>query len=731
MSRRSSPRRETIERLTFVAAAVLLFVMIPFDSRAQTTPPASAEAAASAPEVASSQTITVTGTRTLRDYQVPRASTATKTDTLLLDTPQAIAVVPREVLEDQGARQVADAMRNVSGVSREASYWGQEGNSFRIRGFALSDEHGYYKDGFRYNAKGTTVMNNVERVEVLKGPASVLYGRAEPGGIINLVTRRPEKNAEQELELSLGRWNNVGIAADATGPLDEARTLLYRIDASAERGDSFRDGVLHRTVSVAPTLHWQATPATRVELSGEAVWDRRRTDYGIPSYRGLPAAVPISTYYGEAFNRQKSRQDRLALAVDHRLSERWQLKAQAAQTRLRYPVYRDVYAGFVDDETAELAMYWEDYPDRYTNRFAQLDAIGKFRTGPLAHTLLIGAEVGRQLQRQDGSAFGDYFSYDIFNPQPRGIDRALGPTSVSNYRLDTTSQALYLQDQIDWGEQWKLLIGLRYDRYEQDYLFEPLSPDDEDITGPFAATITRDQSVNPRLGLVFKPRPDLSLYASLARSFAPAFPYSQAVQNVRFQPERGQLREIGAKGEGLDGKVSATLALYDLRKRNVLNADPDNPQFSIQNGEEASRGLEIDFAAQPVRGWNVMASFAYMRARLTESTDYPLGNTLPLAPRLSGSLWTSHEWRAGALKGLSLGGGLFAQGARYTDLFNNVVLPRFVRADLSAGWRVGAWRMTANLKNATNRRYFESSNSSAVIFPGAPRELQLTLGVTL
>jgi iron complex outermembrane recepter protein len=673
--------------------------------------------------------VEVTGENQEKYYQSTRASTATKTDTPLIDTPQSITVVPREVLEDQGARNVADALRNVSGVSREASYWGQEGSSFRIRGFALSDEYGYYKDGLRYNAKGTQVLSNVERVEVLKGPASVLYGRAEPGGIVNLVTRAPEKKAKQNIEVSAGRWDTYALAFGSTGPLNDSASVLYRLDASVEDAGSFRDLVFSRTVAVAPTVQWQVREGTQLKFSAEAVRDTRRTDYGIPSYQGLPAAVPISTYYGELFNLQESRQDRFALTLNHALSKNWKIIAQAAQYRLRYPLYNDVYAGFVDNDTAQVFPFWENFPDNYKNTFAQTDLVGKFSTGPFAHTLLAGFETGRQLQLQNGTVFGDYFPYDIFNPQRYGINAPQGTVFVSNYRLDTRSQALYVQDQIDLGESWKLLLGARHDRYKQDYFYEPLQPQDVSLTGGTVAITTRDRATSPRAGLVYKLTPDLAFYASASQSFSPAFPYSQALQNQRFKPEIGKLKELGMKWDAMQGKVSLTTALYDLRKQNVITADPNNPQFSIQNGEESSRGFEIDLAAQPLRGLNIVASYARMKARLTQSTDYPVGNTLPLAPKNSGSIWASYEWRTGALKGFSLGGGAYYQGARFTDLFNDVTLPAFTRIDLAIGYARNAWKLGANLKNATNKRIFESSNSSAVIFPSAPRDLQVTLNL--
>jgi iron complex outermembrane recepter protein len=675
--------------------------------------------------------VTVTGTAGERFYQNTRASTATKTDTLLIDTPQAITVVPREVIEDQGIRDIAGAVRNVSGLSRKSSFYGQQGNSFRIRGFALSDEHGYYKDGFRYNAIGTTVMNNVERVEVLKGPASVLYGRSEPGGIINLVSRQPSKQSEQTLEVTLGRWNSSNVAFGSTGALDAQGNVLYRLDASYDNADSFRDLVYNRTLSVAPTLIWQAGPQTKITVTAEGVWDKRRTDYGIPAYQGLPADVPINTYYGELFSIQESRQSRFALAVEHALSKDWLLKAQMADTRLSYPTFNDVYPSSVDDSTAQLLTTWSDSLDRYKNQFAQVDLIGKFSTGGITHTLLVGAEAGRQIKSIDQYEIGDYVAYDIFNPVRLGINAPQANLLVANIRLDARSQALYVQDQIDLGQRIKLLLGARYDRYTQDYLYEPLlAPEDESIYGARAQIVTKDSAISPRAGLVFKLTDDFSLYASASRSFAPLFPYEQAVQNRRFDPERGKLTEIGAKWDALQGKLSLTTAIYDLRKENVLTADPDNPQLFVQNGEEGSKGIELDIAAQLLRGLNVMASYAYNKARVLESADYPVGNTLPLAPRHSGSLWVNYAFAGGALSGWDIGAGAYYQGERFTSLDNDTVLPSYTQLDFALGYTQGPWKLRAYLKNATNQRIYESSNTSALIFPGAPRNFSVQVGYT-
>ena len=700
-----------------------------------------AAAAAYTPEAAPdavTERIEVTGSRRARDYRATQGRSATKTDTPLVDTPQAIVVVPRAVIEDQGARDLFDVARNVSGVSRKASYWGQNTGTFSVRGFDLDEGNGYLRDGFRYFARGKVFLGNVDSVEILKGPASVLYGRVEPGGLANLVSAEPSARPQAEWVASLGRWEQAALSGYWSGPVDEAGRLRYRVDASWEDGRSFRDWVRDRAVVLAPQLQWRPDADTKLRAYAEFIHQRTLADYGIPAWQGRPADVPIHWNYGEPFNQQDTTQWRGMLSLERRLSEAWKLRLGLSASRYAYADdYQEVYGGWTgdygpdgsgeSDGVARLYRYWGAQAPRHTRAYAQAELLGRFETAGLSHQLLAGVELGRQIDGTPRGSWGVYQSLEIFNPQPTRV--FVRPSVVEDWTYESSDRlrGLYLQDEIELGQDWRLLLGARHDSYVQRYDYVSQPTYDVHIT-------TRDAKVSPRAGLLWKLTPEWSLYASTSRSFAPASAWYAADQNKRFKPLTGQQQELGAKWASEDGRYSASLAAYDLRKRNIVTQDPENPQFSIQLGEERSQGVELDLAAQPWPGLELMASMSHMKARISQGDDsgwFPAGNALPFAPRRSGSLWAS--WRLPVpvldLPGRwTVGAGVFAQGARMADLTNSVRLPGYARWDASLGWSHGAWDVSLALDNLTNRLYWDSgAGGDAVLYPGTPRQATLTV----
>ncbi|MBB4844113.1 iron complex outermembrane receptor protein [Paucibacter oligotrophus] len=685
--------------------------------------------------------VMVTGTATsVRSFQVDQARSATKTDTALLDTPQAIAVVPRSVLEDQAAGDLFEAARNVSGVSRQSSYWGQNGGTFRVRGFDLDEGTGYLRDGFRYNARGRLMMSNVQSVEVLKGPASVLYGRAEPGGLANIVSMEPGRERQQQLKLKLGSYQTYDLDLMAGGALDEAARFRYRVDVELEDNKSFRQHVYSKAQAVAPQLLWLPDDKTRIKAYFE--WQRQNVlaDYGIPSWQGRPAEVPHDRYYGELGNQQRSQQDRASLSLERKLAQDWTLRLGATQSRFRYADgYSEVYGSNVGPAEAGNAMdaglapgtprltrYQGISPERKRQRSLQAELTGKVEAFGRQHTLLFGLERSRVNAQTDPSYWGAYPSIAIFAPVlsgrpvlPQGLD-------ISHSRTQDDISAGFVQLEAELSEPLRLLLGLRHDRYQQDYFYQ--SGQDKPVS-----TVTHDAANSPRLGLLWKLSSDWSAYLSASRSFAPAGAYQSASQNKKFKPLIGEQRELGFKWERADGRLTASGSVFDLRKRNVVTKDPNDERQSIQIGMERSTGLELDLAAEPLRGLQLIASYARLHARVADSTDYKPGLLLPFTPRDSGSLWLS--WRPGSqalgLRNWMLGSGLFASGQRQADLENTVKAPGYLRwdASLAADW--ADWRLQLNLDNLGDTRYIDSGPGGvAVLNPGKPRSLSLSLNRT-
>lgn len=681
--------------------------------------------------------IIVTGSR-VDGYLVKGAQSATKTDVPLMDTPASVQVISNEVIKDMGATELYDVVRNVSGVTRRASYWGQNTSTFNIRGFDLDNENGYLKDGFRYFAEGKVVLGNVDRVEILKGPASVLYGRAQPGGIANMVTKMPTKQFSAGVELTTGRWNSRSITADINGALNQGGTLMARVDAQYDEADSFRDTVYNKTLMVSPQILWAPDEATTIRLKAEYVHDQSKPDYGIPAFNGRPADVPISTYYGEPFDYQESDQINLALTAEHRFSDNWLIRTGLSYYRLGYSNdTQDTFSSWVDGAT--LNRYYENFPKWDAYKTAQVEAVGKFTTFGLKHTLLLGAEYDlHDYDAGDGYIIGVLESpIDIFNPVPVGnLQTLLDAATRLEYEgaTKTKTWSLYVQDQIDLSEKLKLLVGGRYDNVRQNGAYKGVLVSDGSVLweGLFGF---KANAFSPRAGLLYKINDGLSVFASWSKSFNPNYAdCDQFTGECRqFPAEIGVQYEGGIKFEAENGRFGATASLFRIEKSNVLQTDPADPNQQIVDGQHRSQGVEFDVSGEPLEGLSIIASYAYIDAIVAESTDYLVGGTLPNAAKHTASLWVSYDWKLGNDDSLTFGGGGNYQSDRLTHTpvseSDKVVLPGYVVIDAMVGYTHDKWRVALNVSNLANKRYYESSTGygGAVIYPGTPRGWRLSL----
>lgn len=684
-----------------------------------------------------SGTIIVTGSK-IEGYRVETAQSATKTDVPLLDTPMSVQVVTSDVIRDMGATDLYKVVRNVSGVTRRASYWGQNTSTFNIRGFDLDNENGYLKDGFRYFAEGKVVLGNVDRVEILKGPASVLYGRAQPGGIANLVSKTPSAQFSGGAELAYGRWNSFGVTADINGALTGDERLMGRIDAEYDSADSFRDTVFNKTLMVSPQLLWKPGEDTTIRLKGEYVHDHSKPDYGIPSFEGRPANVPVSTYYGEPFDNQQSDQVNVVLSAEHHFSDAWLIRGGLSYYRLGYSDdTRDTFNSWVDGTT--LNRYYEKFPKWDAYKTAQVEIVGKFDTFGLGHTLLLGAEY----DIHDADYGKNYIvgalesPVDIFNPVPVGDEQALLDAALRvhyNGAAKTKTLSAYFQDQIDLSAALKLLVGGRYDNVRQSGFYKGTFTSDDSLyfEGEYGF---KASAFSPRAGLLYKVTDSLSVFASWSKSFNPNYADCDVFTGEcrQFPSEIGVQYEGGIKFEAANGRFGATAALFRIEKSNVLQTDPADPNKQVVDGKHRSQGIELDLSGEPLKGLSVIASYAYIDAIVAQSTDYLVGGSLPNAAKHTASLWVSYDWKLAEDSTLSFGGGGNYQSRRFTHTPINetdkVVMPGYVVVDAMIAYEHDSWRVALNLSNLADKRYYESSTGygGAVIYPGQPRSWRLSL----
>ncbi|MEH2179900.1 TonB-dependent receptor [Nostoc sp.] len=652
-------------------------------------------------------------------YRATDGSTATKTDTPLRDIPQSIQVVPRQVLQDQQARNLAEAVRNVPGVTQGGGSSSRDAfEGVLIRGFNV------YTDILRNGLKDTGSAwqsfdpAGIERVEVLKGPASVLYGSGSLGGIINYVTKQPLSEPYAAVEASAGSFNFYRGAIDLSGPLNPSKTVLYRLNLAGQTTESFLDFYDQKRYFVAPVVSWQISDRTKVTFSGE--YQVRPQKVG---FSGLPiegtllpnpnGKIPRNRNVLEPFATYDTSALRLGYDLEHRFSSNWQLRNAFGYTSFqRFKNW--VYATALEDDKRTIDRAFQgDGGDDIRSYNIDTYVVGKFATGGIGHQLVTGVNFIKSTSFTKDD-FRPIAPIDLFNPvygsQPGLITSSRkGPESSDTW-------GIYVQDQVTLADNLKLLLGLRYDTFS-DKSIDQLNNNTKDTSS--------DDAFSPRVGLVYQPIPAISLYANYSRSFTPNG--GKAFDGSLFQPERGTSYEVGIKGD-INNKLSATFAYYDLTRSNVLTSDPQHPNFSIQTGEQGSNGVELSLAGEILSGWNIIAGYAYTNARITEDNDYPVGNSLDNVPKHTFNLWTSYEIQSGGFKGLGLGLGLFYVGERQGDLENTYTLPSYFLTEAAIFYKQDRFRAAVNVKNLFNVDYLESSQGNRLnLYYGDPLTVQGTI----
>lgn len=651
--------------------------------------------------------VVVTGNRD-EGYAPSRATTATRTDTPLRDIPQSIQVVPQQVLEDQQVIRASEALRNVSGVQRGNTVGGTS-EIFNIRGFQQFG--GNFRDGFR-NGFSITETANLERIEVLRGPASVLYGNLDPGGTINYVTKQPLSEPFYAAALQVGSFGLVRPTLDLSGPLNPERTVLYRLNAAYERGGNFRsfDTEIERFF-VSPVITWNISDRTDLTFEFEYVNDWRPFDRGIVAFGTGIADIPFNRILGEPNDFNEKTDFSAGYRLEHRFNDSWTIR-----NRFRFSS-GDSISAFVDprrlnEETGELSRTFVGTEFEQNNYELQTDLVGKFATGSVQHTLLFGVDLS-WLTELGESRFEPAPSINIFNPV-YGIAPQPGRDEFSDtFAFDDqrNTLGLFVQDQITLSENLKLLVGGRFDTIDQS------SPSDE----------RQDQAFSPRVGIVYQPIEPISLYTSFSRSFQPNS--GNRVDGSLLEPVRGTQYEVGVRGEFLNSRLIANLAAYEITVSNLAVTDPDNPNFSIPSGEQRSRGVELDVTGEITPGWNIITSYAYTDARVTKDDNLQPGNLIEGVPFNSASLWSTYEIQTGDLQGLGFGLGLFYVGERQGDLNNSFQVPGYVRTDASMFYRRSNWRAAINVNNLFNVDYIEATQRRTRIDPGAPLTIRASLSV--
>jgi iron complex outermembrane receptor protein len=669
-------------------------------------------------------------------YKQDTATTATRLDTPLRDVPQVVNVIPKQIIKDRGITRVAEVADNVPGVQTQSGYGGLSSGSYFIRGFNGSTT---FLDGFRKDSFLAPMdVQGIERVEFLKGPASVLYGQGQPGGIVNFVSKRPVSERLAEVSATYGSFDFYRATADFGGTLlsrqvratseipagdgsgkspkspvpttiigDASESILsYRLNGAYENADSFRDYNESESFYIAPSLKWDISSGTSLTLFGEYQSYDYTFDRGL-----LPVPqtfqVPTSRFIGDPDNHADTDTWRAGYEFIHHLNADWKFRSAFTASQSEQ---RSLFAqpGDLDTDGRTVLRTDTRRHERAYDYTLQNEISGKFHTGSIEHNALLGVELSYAKFEYD-LAFGADSTIDLFDP-------------VYNHTLSkiphvpwegTNNRALgvYLQDQVTITDQIKLLAGLRYDYVKSE----------EEYSTTFKHN---DEAFSPRIGLVYQPIEPVSIFGGWTRSFTPN--YGASKSGGGFDPEEGEQFEAGVKLDIVKNRLSSTMAVYDITKKNVLATDPSDTNYSILTGEQKSKGFEFDVVGTPVDGWNIIASYGYTDAYVSEDTFIPNGTRLAAVPENQAGLWTSYEIQSGPMKGFGIGAGVYYTDDREATMpGNGVTLPSYWRVDASVFYKRENWSAQVNFKNITDEDIYQSQGY--LIVPDAPFNVQATL----
>ncbi|MBF2003217.1 MAG: TonB-dependent siderophore receptor [Synechococcales cyanobacterium M58_A2018_015] len=703
---------------------LVLNVVPATDTAEALEPPATPTAPLVPPPLPDAIRIIVTGERDT--YRVSESSVGTRTDAEIRDVPQSIQVVPQQVIEDQGIQQIGDALRNVSGVIQaERASTPLPGISAIIRGY---ESNNVLRNGLRdTNARFATANDNIAQIEILKGPASVLFGQGNLGGTINLVTELPLEEAAYLLQYSGGQYDFHRFALDFSSPFAPDSPLGYRLNASYDFTGSFRDFESSEFFFVAPTTQLINTEDTSLLVDVEYLrFQSRETAPELPA-----AGTVLDNPNGEVDPRVNLGEPTLVSGDDtisrigyrfaHRFTPDWQLRnefllsnRQSESIGVTPTENRETGVG-LNPGLRTVNRFLTINPSQQTSYTLSTSLSGRFTTGSIEHNLLLGVELLSD-RTQDTITLRQLAPIDIFDPD-YNPDSATPPQPFQEQNNQTTSVGFYLQDLIYLSDQLILLLGGRFDIARQD---------NEDLLEPRLSFSREDQAFSPRVGLVYRPVEPISLYASYTESFLPINGREVSVDDegfavfgAPFEPERGRQYEVGVKAD-ISDTLSATLALYRLERSNVAAQGITSPLSQVQIGQQRSQGIELDIAGEITPGWQVIASYAYTDAEVTRDEVIPIGNRLPNVPEHAASLWTSYEIQTGDLQGLGFGVGLFFQSERQVGLQNLFALPSYLRTDASLFYRRDRFQASINIQNLFDVEYYPAGRDFVRIIPGQP-----------
>ena len=659
--------------------------------------------------------VTVTAEHESDGYLAERSRTATKTDTPLLDVPQAVSVVTSDLIRDQSMQSVADLARYVPGAGAAQG----EGNrdTIILRGNSTTSD--FFLDGVRDDVEYYRDFYNIDRVEILKGPNAMIFGRGGAGGVVNRVTRQANWEPVREVSLQGGSWDNRRATVDFGGAVNDR--VAARVTGVYEDSDSYRDGFGFERMGVNPTVAVAIGEATVVRLSYEYYDYDRTADRGLPSQSGRPFLTDASTFFGDPDRSNTyATVNQGTLVIDHTFSDNLRLRNRTLYADYD-KFYQNIYAGGpVDTGTDLVPLAAYNNEQLRENFFNQTDLTFSFQTGTIGHEFLAGMELGEQVTDNFRNT-GFFNDTDLLFLVPSSDPTVSVPVTFRQAPTDgdshgrATIAAVYAQDQVKLSPKWLAVLGLRYDDFDMDFT--------NNRTGEILRT--SDNLLSPRAGLIYKPAEAMSLYASYSMTYVPRAGSQLAsltVTSAALDPEQFENVEVGAKWDIRPG-LALTAALYQLDRKNIVIPDPNDPTVSLLVDGQRTEGFEFGVSGQVSEAWSIQGGYAYQDGELTERLG---GTRLAQLPRHVASLWNRYDFTPAWGVGL----GVIYQTEMFAASDNLVTLPAFTRVDAGVFYAPSdRLHMQLNVENLLDERYYPNAHNNNNITPGSP--LAIRAGVSM
>lgn len=653
-------------------------------------------------------------------YVAKRSETGTKTDTPLIETPRSISVVGAEEIDDRKSTKVSEALRYTPGVVAESRGIDFSQGFAIIRGFGTSS---FYSDGSGQDiasyANTGLEPYGMERIEVLRGPVSVLYGRGQPGGIVNTVTKRPTDEFFAEIEGNAGSFNQFGGKFDVGGPMDEQKEFLFRLTGLARDGDTQVDTLGESRKYFAPALTWRPSVDTSLTILSHLQRDETVGGQFVPStaLTGPVGKISTSTLLSEpGFEKWDREEGSIGYLFEHRFSDRLALRQ-----KLRYDKFDLGYdnlnaQGFQADNRTLNREVFTAVEDGH-NLTSDTSIEVKTDLGATRHTFLFGVDT-KATSISRTFAFGPAPSIDAFNPVYGQVIPIPGVYLDDDQDLEQVG--IYLQDQIRLFDKWVLSLGARHDTSK-------LKVNDK-LAG--AKSSQNDDAFTGQAGLVYLFDNGFAPYVSYATSFQPEL--GTDIQGNSFDPTTGKQVEAGIKYQPPGGNGMITASVFDITRQNVVTTDPGNPLFSTQTGEARSTGVELEAKLRVLESLDLTAAYTYMDTEITESNDGEKGFRFGSVPRNAASLWADYTFGGGSLNGLGFGAGVRYVGSTL-DFSNTIETPAFTIVDAALHYQfrqgsLSGMRMALNASNLLDKVYLSSCDGESWCFFGQRRTITASLG---